>query len=103
MKTIIDDVECTDENSDGSANGGTAANQNCLCTVNRNKTIILPKTIMIGMANIFSVGTFFQLETTFPILESLVWGSPNRPSFFHYSFKLLPKTILAQLNTICSA
>ena len=60
MKTIIDDVECTDETSDG-LNGETGttvqaavqaaaraggANQKCLCTVNRNKTS--EQTIMIG-------------------------------------------------------
>ena len=64
MKTIIDDVECTDERSDGAEthvgtsvqpvggpHGGTGGNQKCLCTVNRNKTS--EQTIMIGMANIF--------------------------------------------------
>ena len=72
MKTIIDDVECTDERSNGSragddttvqahvgasvqpagsAHGGAGGNQKCLCTVNRNKTS--EQTIMIGMANIF--------------------------------------------------
>ena len=69
MKTIIDDVECTDETSDGSTGEtGTSvqaavqaaraggANQKCLCTVNRNKTS--EQTIMIGqwrtfLANIF--------------------------------------------------
>ena len=76
MKTIIDDVECTDENSDVATAGATSASTavqaaaptastaNCLCTVNRNKTIVLPKTIMIGMANtslanIFSSANIF--------------------------------------------
>ena len=71
MKTIIDDVECTDETSDGStgetgttvqaavqaarAGGG---NQKCLCTVNRNKTS--EQTIMIGQWRTFSSSTFVQ-------------------------------------------
>lgn len=65
MKTIIDDVECTDETSDGSAGdettvqaavrtagapgGGRGNNQKCLCTVNRNKTS--EQTIMIGLGS----------------------------------------------------
>ena len=71
MKTIIDDVECTDETSDGStgetgtsvqaavqaarAGGG---NQKCLCTVNRNKTS--EQTIMIGKWRTFLANTFVR-------------------------------------------
>jgi len=71
MKTIIDDVECTDETSDGStgetgttvqaavqaarAGGG---NQKCLCTVNRNKTS--EQTIMIGQWRTFLANTFVR-------------------------------------------
>ena len=71
MKTIIDDVECTDETSDGStgetgtsvqaavqaarAGGG---NQKCLCTVNRNKTS--EQTIMIGQWRAFLANTFVR-------------------------------------------
>ena len=69
MKTIIDDVECTDETSDGSTGEtGTSvqaavqaaraggANQKCLCTVNRNKTS--EQTIMIGQWRTFLSNTF---------------------------------------------